>query len=67
MIALSIVEIRDFMNKLLCKETFDNFLLKEAVIQSSVTWSLDGTLVTGFFSKESSISFFIVSTAYFDA
>ncbi len=52
MIALSIVEIRDFMNKLLCKETFDNFLLKEAVIQSSVTWSLDGTLVTGFFSKE---------------
>lgn len=30
MVALEITEIKDFMNKLLCQETFDNFLLKEA-------------------------------------
>lgn len=52
MIALNLLEIKDFMHKLLCTETFDNFLLKEAVIQSSVTWNLDGTLNRGFFSTE---------------
>ena len=50
MIALNISE--DFMNKLLCTETFDNFLLKEATIQSSMTYSLDGTLNQDFFSSE---------------
>ena len=43
MIALSLPEIKDFMNKLLCTDTFGHFLLKEAVILGSVTWSLDGT------------------------
>lgn len=52
MIALNLLEIKDFMNKLLCTETFDNFLLKEATIQGSVTWSLDGTFNSGFFSTE---------------
>lgn len=52
MIALNISEIKDFMNKLLCTETFDNFLLKEATIQNSMTYSLDGTLNTDFFSSE---------------
>ena len=32
MIALSLPEIKDFMNKLLCTDTFGHFLLKEAVI-----------------------------------
>ena len=44
MIALSLPEIKDFMNKLLCTDTFGHFLLKEAVILGSVTWSLDGTI-----------------------
>lgn len=52
MIALNISEIKNFMNKLLCTETFDNFLLKEATIQSSVTWSLDGDLNQDFYSSE---------------
>lgn len=52
MIALNILEIKDFMNKLLCTETFDNFLLKEAAIQSSVTWSLDGEFNSSFYSAE---------------
>ena len=38
MIALSLPEIKDFMNKLLCTDTFGHFLLKEAVILGSVTW-----------------------------
>ena len=52
MIALNLLEIKDFMNKLLCSETFDNFLLREAAIQSSVTWSLDGSLNADFYSNE---------------
>lgn len=52
MIALNLFEIKDFMNKLLCTETFDNFLLKEATIQNSITWNLDGTINTAFFSGE---------------
>lgn len=52
MIALNISEIKDFMNKLLCTDTFDNFLLKEATIQNSMTYNLDGTLNTDFFSSE---------------
>ena len=52
MIALNLFEIKDFMNKLLCSETFDNFLLREVTIQSSVTWSLDGSLNTDFYSGE---------------
>lgn len=52
MIALNLLEIKDFMNKLLCTETFDNFLLKEATIQSSVTWSLDGGFNHDFYSSE---------------
>ena len=45
MIALSLPEIKDFMNKLLCTDTFGHFLLKEAVILGSVTWSLDLSLI----------------------
>lgn len=52
MTALNILEIKDFMNKLLCMETFDNFLLQEATITGSMTWSLDGTLNTDFYSAE---------------
>lgn len=52
MIALNILEIKDFMNKLLCTNTFDNFLLQEAKIQGSVTWDLDGTLNADFYSAD---------------
>lgn len=52
MIALNIPEIKDFMNKLLCSETFDHFLLQEAVILNNMTWSLDGRLNTEFYSAE---------------
>lgn len=52
MLALNLPEIRDFMNKLLCSEIFDHFLIKEAVIKSAVTWSLDGRLDREFYSSE---------------
>lgn len=52
MIALNLLEIKDFMNKLLCTNTFDNFLLREAKIQGSITWDLDGTINDGFYSTD---------------
>lgn len=52
MIALNLPEIKDFMNKLLCNKTFDNFLLQEATIQGSVTFHIDGNLRPDFYSAE---------------
>lgn len=52
MIALNILEIKDFMNKLLCTDTFDNFLLREATICGSCTWDVDGSINPDFFSSE---------------
>lgn len=52
MIALNLLEIKDFMNKLLCTEIFDNFLLKEATIRGNVTWNVDGRLNEEFYSSE---------------
>ncbi|MDD6306972.1 MAG: DUF5721 family protein [Clostridiales bacterium] len=52
MIALKIPEVKNFMNQLLCAETFDNFLLQEAVIQKDITWTVDGRLHTDYYNKE---------------
>ena len=52
MIALNLPEVRVFMNKLLCTEVFDNFLLQEASIQSSISYHIEGTLHGDFYSAE---------------
>lgn len=52
MIALNLSEIKDFMNKLLCTDTFDNFLLREATISGSCMWDVDGNINVDFFSAE---------------
>lgn len=52
MIALNLFEIKDFMNKLLCAEVFDNFLLREATICGACTWEIDGSLHADFYSSE---------------
>lgn len=52
MIALNLLEIKDFMHKLLCTEVFDNFLLREATICGSCTWEIDGSLHADFYSSE---------------
>lgn len=52
MIALELTDIKVFMNKLLRSEVFDHFLLQEAVITSSATYSINGQITKGFFSEE---------------
>lgn len=52
MIALKLPGVRVFMNKLLCTETFDNFLLQEAIICGSIRYHIEGALHTDFYSKD---------------
>lgn len=52
MIALELTDIKSFMNKLLTTNTFDNFLLQEAVIQGNASFVIDGHLQKGFYSEE---------------
>ena len=52
MIALNIIDIKDFMNKLLVADTFDHFLLSEAVISTNVTYTIDGRLNKDFYSSD---------------
>lgn len=52
MIALELTDIKNFMNKLLRTETFDNFLLQEAVITTAATYTINGQITKGFFSEE---------------
>ena len=51
MIALELTNIKDFMNKLLKTETFDHFLLQEAVLSSAASYVIDGHITNGFFSE----------------
>ena len=52
MIALKLPEVRVFMNKLLCTDTFDNFLLQEANICGCISYHIEGALHKDFFSEE---------------
>lgn len=52
MIALELTNVKDFMNKLLKSETFDHFLLQEAVIISDATFSINGQITKGFYTEE---------------
>ena len=52
MIALELNDIKDFMNKLLRSEVFDHFLLQEATITSSATYTINGQITKGFYSEE---------------
>ena len=52
MIALKIAEVKDFMNKLLCQDVFDHFLIQEAVITTNVSCHIDGTLQKDFYTLE---------------
>lgn len=52
MIALHLLDIKDFMNKLLRTETFDHFLLQEASITGHISYLLDGHLDMNFYAKE---------------
>lgn len=52
MLALKLTDVKDFMNKLLRSETFDNFLLQEAVISSAANYVIDGRVNQEYFSVE---------------
>ena len=52
MIALKIPEVKDFMNKLLCQEVFDHFLIQEAILNTNVSYHIDGTLQHDFYTEE---------------
>lgn len=52
MIALELTDIKDFMNKLLRSEVFDHFLLQEATITSSATYTINGQITKGFYTED---------------
>ena len=52
MIALELTDIKDFMNKLLRSEVFDHFLMQEATITSSATYTIHGQITKGFYTEE---------------
>ena len=51
MISIELTDTKDFMNKLLRTEIFDNFLLQEAVITKAASYIIDGHLQKGFYSS----------------
>jgi hypothetical protein len=52
MLALKIIDVKDFMNQLLIRETFDRFELLEASITTFNTFSIDGKLQADFFDTD---------------
>ena len=52
MIALQITSMKQFMNHLLAADTFDMFLLEEAVVSTACTFTIDGHINRDFYSSE---------------
>lgn len=52
MIALQIVSMKNFMSQLLTSDTFDCFLLEEAVISTANTFTIDGRVNQEFYADE---------------
>lgn len=52
MLALTITDIKDFMNKLLIGDVFDRFCLTEASITTFNTFTIDGHLQMDFFDTD---------------
>ena len=50
MIALQISSMKNFMNQLLASDSFDCFLLEEAVISTANTFTIDGRINREFYS-----------------
>ena len=49
---ITINDIKTFMSKLLIKEDFDTYLLKEATITTYNTFTIDGHIKEAYYSKE---------------
>ncbi len=50
--AFQLIEKKEFMHLLLRTGLFDNFLLAEAAIRTSINYEIDGHLNKGFFTEE---------------
>lgn len=64
MTAFEISDIKQFMSQLLGSSLFDNFLLSEAVIQTNITYQIDGSLQKSFYNEEQLEELGIASYAY---
>lgn len=56
MLALSLIDVKDFMNKFLRSEIFDHFLLQEGVIQTAASYVIDGKINDTFYTSEEKIN-----------
>lgn len=52
MLAIQITSMKIFMNRLLNSDTFDSFLLEEAVISTANTYTIDGHINKDFYPAE---------------
>lgn len=52
MIAITIKNLKNFMNHLLISDTFDHFLVSEATITTFASFTIDGTLHPDFYEPE---------------
>ncbi|KAB1440420.1 DUF5721 family protein [Candidatus Galacturonibacter soehngenii] len=52
MIALKIIDVKDFMSKLLISDTFHRFMLSEATINTYNSFTIDGHINKEYYSKE---------------
>ena len=51
-IALQIIDVGNFMTKLLCSELFDSFQFMEGTLQNRITYNFHGHLVADFYSPD---------------
>lgn len=52
MLAIKILDLKQFMNLLLLEDTFDRFLLSEATIKTGISYHIDGKTNFDFFDNE---------------
>jgi hypothetical protein len=52
MISVKIEDIKSFTSKLFVGEVFDHFLVKEVSVSTYNTFTIDGTIKSGYYSKE---------------
>lgn len=52
MIAMKILDVKKFMEKLFIGPMFDDFLLVSATIKVSITWNLDGDINKDYYSTD---------------
>lgn len=52
MIALKIIDVKDFMSKLLISDTFHSFMLSEATINTYNSFTIDGHINKEYYSKD---------------